>query len=412
VKKPSVLLLLLAGCEAGTVDLGPGLEIPGPPPPPCRLVRTLGPTQLTQSQDWETPGIKVDGPWVYVHRQDQTGAIHIYRIEARARLEQPIRQGVLIDARGGGVLIASPSGAAFDLSWRTVNGAIDLLGFPELEIPRIWGNYAAPPIRATEPGATVWHDLGRSETIRRIVQEDLVIGSGRPLFWPHVQDRRFAWSEFTGDGTVVRVVDQDRERRYPGAGIQTSLYPVLLGEKVLFLSGERAMILAWNEHDNQVLHPGPCGPPASAGRRAVFSCGSTGQAWSPAFGNTLLLYDADLGTVETLHSTRGSIGSARIADNVVAWIDYAAESGCGPPVGQAAGKVMIQNLDDPGTGPIEVAEVEAPCWCCDSIWPAGVVEVSGDAVAWNYARGGDGDAGRGERVGYAAIDVVEACVQN
>ncbi|MCC7384615.1 MAG: hypothetical protein IT384_22395 [Deltaproteobacteria bacterium] len=372
---------------------------------PCPQIESIGPVTVLPAEVRDVRPVLTDGAWVYFHLRDRDGKLGVHRVDVSSGEQRdfPVRR--LLDARGRGVLWASP---AFEedvsLYWDTVDGVSEYLSTTPYRMPVEGWDLRAPFARAIMPRTAGW--LERDGSVWGWRRQAKLKLSDRFLSndWPDAEDEVFAWVA-REPGSALVLVNRAEGLSVLSSGDANVEHPVVRHGDVVWLEDGAMMLAAGDQTPPRVLHEGPCLPAASGSGRVVFTCAPAHDPGMAPLGSELFLYDG--GPLRSLPTKGGRILAPRTGYGVVAWVEYPADTACAGPQDRH-GTIWLLDLNESDPHPIPVASIGAPCWCCDAQWPSVELSVASDAIAWNYALSADGSRAD-RRIGFAPIKKFERC---
>lgn len=374
----------------------------------------MGTTGVVAADYWDmAAGLVVDDGKVFIHRREtgftnSPSDLEVFSVRPGENQAEQLTANdwddVILDAAEGVMLIASvdPETNEFTLVYRTDGNDTVLMRDPESQIRTY---VTADRSRMVNSQAAAWFHQGAvylyaggevmtvSEGVSPdgfvdLVGDTVVFSAGDGSGWAVYQ---------SSPRIVAEEIDGHRQLTFDGG---YNRFPMMAGERLYWLSQNRAMSLDLGTLETQVLDEGPCTFLTAHGENALFMCReplTNSETW-PNSTTRILVHDRD-GLVQ-LFSDRNEIHAAAIDSEAVAWIEYDGQFD-GMFV---EGTVYYAPLQE-GVEPLAVATVGSGCWGCGMLWPSEQVILKDGILAWNYAlaEGAEDGGSAVSSVGYRVV---------
>ncbi|MEQ9499314.1 MAG: hypothetical protein RIT81_20690 [Deltaproteobacteria bacterium] len=378
-----------------TTTTTPTPTTPTTPEPTCRIVRYEPNVRIVTETYFDAP--YVSGGRVYhAYGRGQLDGIAVIDVEtdisSPLRAERSHRR--LVDARDGAVAWTETTSDGLTLFFEHPDVGTEQVASVPFD-PRPYGSefgaerklidrtgivYSSAGLRAWTPGRRPFLIAAPSAAF------NAVFGSGHVAFFTEGG---------ASQGRAIEVVDvASGERALTPSGVYVA--PPLLTDGALYFTRDRVSRFDLNTQQTEVLG-------VSAGCRLrdvdagdfVSTCAPPGQnhgaSLEVSIGGERLERDAEGGIITV----------ARIDDGLVAYVHF--EDPDALCRGGGTGTVRLWDPDEDSE--TVVAEVGAPCECCDAISPALGVAFEDGILAWNYALADETPYA----IGYATFEPIEVC---
>jgi hypothetical protein len=229
-------------------------------------------------------------------------------------------------------------------------------------------------------------------------------GSG----WPTLYGGAVVWRGWDGNSNVLWVHFRGETRRFAEGPIDAEV-PVVSLARVYWLSQGRVLSRGLDTSETRIVDEGPCyelavGAIGTAG--VAMSCGARGAAWGDAFPRAvrrIVYFDGE--RTRDVPTLGGYVYTPRLDGARLAWFEFEREDAlCAVP---SRGRLVFWSGDD-RVQPQAVADIGAPCMCCDAYWAPLELSFERDLLAWNYARADELDV-RAFGSAYAVVREERLC---
>ncbi len=382
--------------------------------PDCELnASMLGSEGLVAADYWDLAvSLVIDEGQLLVHRREtgfsnSPSDLDVFSIHPGTSREAQLTANdwddIILDAAEGAMLISSadPESGEYTLVFRK-DGSDTILMRDSV---RRFGSYATGRKRMVNAGAAAWFHEGAvylyaggevvsvSEGVSPEGSVDLV---GDTVVFSAGDGT--GWALYQSSPSIIAAESEDR--RQLTFDDSYNRYPMMAGERVYWLSNNRAMSLDLDTLEPRVLDEGPCTFLTADEQTALFMCREprmNSETWPNS--TTRILVDDGNGVVEVF-SDRNEIHTAAIDADAIAWIEYGGEFD-GMFV---EGTVFYASIRE-DVEPLDIATVGSGCWSCGMLWPDAQVIMEDGILAWNYAMesGAEDEGSAVSSVGYRVV---------